>query len=1423
MAKLRETLGIHSPSRETYGDGKNFVQGFVNGISDFAYKAWEAIKNFGSKIVDFFRNIDFGQIVAAGLTVGLTVALFKIVKILEVIVSPLENVNGILSATKNLINTFSENMTKLQKSMSLKLKAEAFKSIAIAIGILVASIAVLTLLDPKKMLIATGAIIALMGGLALVVSKLGKMDKGAETQLKAMSGMILSIGAAMLMLAAVIKIVGSMTWEELGRAGAGIAGLGIIIAGLIWATKLAGDDIDKVGGTLIKIGVAMFLMTTLIKLLVGMSWEELGRAGAGLAGLSVMVAALIFATKLAGDDIDKVGKTILAIGAAILLLTVTAKIIADMTWEDMGKAAIGLVGLGGIITGLIAATKLAGDDIDKVGKTILAVGAAMLLLTMTAKLIAQMDWEDMGKAAIGLVGLGGIITGLIAATRLAGEKELKRVASTLLAASVSIAILAGVAIVLSLISLEGLAKGIVAVSMLGAVMALMIYATKDAQDCQKTIMMMSIAIGVMAAAVVALSFIQPEKLAGATIALTIIMGMFAVMAKAASDIKSSMKSLIIMTVIVGVLAVIIYALSTLPVESTIGSAIALGSLMLAMSAVLAILSYIGKYAWEAIGGVLALTTLAVPLLAFIGVLAIMSHIENASTNAIVLAQMLIAFTAVLAALTLIGLGGPAAIIGVGSLTALVVPLLAFVGVLALMNHVENATTNAKLLIGLMTAMTAILAVLAVVGPFAMIGITAMNSLVILMGVVGVLATTIGFLMEKFPSLQQFLNTGIPVLEQLAHAIGSFVGNLVSGFMSGVTSDLPELGTRLSQFMTNLTPFLTGIKMVDSTVLEAVKTLASVVLLLTAADVLDGLTSWFTGGSSLNKFGSELAGLGTHLRTFVDNLGTFSDDQVATIDCASRAISAMAQAAQSIPNEGGWIAAICGDNGLAAFSSKLPQLGTDLGLFISNLGTFNEEQVAAAGCAGKAIKALAEAAKDIPNDGGWIAAILGDNSLASFGAKLPQVATYLKGFVTNLGAFTEEQVTTVTCAGNAIKALAEAAKDIPNDGGWIAAICGDNSLATFAEQLPGLGTNISNFVKNLGVITAEQVSAITNAVSAIKAFGEADTIADAGKNIKKFAKNMNDVDADEIATAATNLKAVVNAVKTISSVESEAVASFSTSLATLAKTSIDDFVEAFTGSASTATIKDAAKTLLNNFIDGAENNADEVEDAFEDLAKDAADSIESKSVYRSFKGAGEYVVDGFAEGITSNTFKAEAKATAMAKAALKAAKEALDEHSPSKEFYKIGAFGGQGFVNALSDYESKSFSAGARIAETARNGLAKCVSKITDIINNDIDAQPTIRPVLDLSAVEAGVGSIGTMFGSRATLGVSANIGAITSSMSNRQNGNTDVVNAINKLRKELGNVGGTTNVIEGITYSDGTEVSDAIGTLVRAARIERRV
>ena len=246
---------------------------------------------------------------------------------------------------------------------------------------------------------------------------------------------------------------------------------------------------------------------------------------------------------------------------------------------------------------------------------------------------------------------------------------------------------------------------------------------------------------------------------------------------------------------------------------------------------------------------------------------------------------------------------------------------------------------------------------------------------------------------------------------------------------------------------------------------------------------------------------------------------------------------------------------------------------------------------------------------------------------------------------------------------------------------------------------------------------------------------------------------------------------------------------------------------------------AGSKLSSALVSGVSRHSGKIRSSILKSLSSVVTSI--NSYYVHFHRSGEYLVTGFANGISANTYKAEAKARAMASAAKQAAKDELKEKSPSKEGYEIGDYFGVGFVNGIGNNVHTAFSVGAEMAKSAKNGLNVTVDKLRKLIDTDMNLEPTIKPILDLSNVKTGAGSIGSLIGNP-SLEVMSNVGSI-SMMMNRQNGaNDDVVSALNKLRGDLGNIGGDTYIVDGVIYDDGTNVSDAVRTLVRAAKIERR-
>lgn len=202
----------------------------------------------------------------------------------------------------------------------------------------------------------------------------------------------------------------------------------------------------------------------------------------------------------------------------------------------------------------------------------------------------------------------------------------------------------------------------------------------------------------------------------------------------------------------------------------------------------------------------------------------------------------------------------------------------------------------------------------------------------------------------------------------------------------------------------------------------------------------------------------------------------------------------------------------------------------------------------------------------------------------------------------------------------------------------------------------------------------------------------------------------------------------------------------------------------------------------------------------------------------FANAGVNLVKGFKDGIQNTISEAVEAVSRLGSKVLTTLKDKLGIHSPSREAMSIAGFFNEGFIYGLK----KTIGGVEKEASNVGISAILALSKAADMVQNGIDVNPVIRPVIDLSDVESGAKSIGGLFNNRYELVTSA--GSISAVMNSRSLGatNDDVVSAISGLRKDISNIQGNNYNINGITYDDGSNVASAIETLVRAARIERR-
>ena len=1927
LQKVRDVLGIESPSTETHEDGKNFILGFIEGIKEMLSKLWAFLKDVASKTIEVFKKINWPNVFAGGLSIGFLAVINKFANAFEAITSPMEGTGKILNKSARKIKKILNNVAKVVKSFSKLINSIAFehtakgiKDLAISLAILVGAIIILTFIETDKLwnavevigvlagiLVALSVAVALLSKSALSISKEGL---NAENSFSS----ILSIALSLLMVALVVKMIGSMDPEKAIIGFIGLKSLMFVILEVMVACALLtkgnhGANANQMSKALLSISIVFWILASVVKKIGKIKPEQ---ALMGLLGLKtmaftiveVMAACALLTKGNLGANANTISTTLLAVAGAFFILGVVAKMLATMTWDGMGKAAAGLTGLTIIVGGLIGIVRLAGNNAPKIGFTLFGIATAIAILAWISKLIAGMSWEEMGKAAAGITGLSAIVLGLVSAVRLVGNNAPK-IALSLTAMAVGIAALAVVAVLLSSVSIENLAKGITAVGLLGGIVSGMVVATRGASDCYKNLIVMAVIIALLAAVVYAFYTLDDtDKLYAAVGAISIVFGAFALIletSKNCKDIKISTLLLMLGAVLVlsgilillyelkvdscieaaGSLALLMIALSTalliasnaksmdkkqveaiaavmlalvgaialiglvlamvnaLGIDSSIGTVFALATLLEALSVALVIVSHSKSMDIKQVGAiaavmfalvgamaliglvlamvnalgidssietVFALATLlealsvalvivsnsksmdfkqvgaiAAVMLALVGVIAliglvlamlnqfeidssigtvfalatllealsvalvIVSHsksmnfkqvgaiaavmlalvsvmallglvlvmmtvlpvknamgnaivlstllivltgvatvlsaigflgsnilkgavglaaltvvmallglvlvmmsvlpVKNAMANAIVLSTLLIVLTGVASVLAVIGFLAPNIVAGAVGLAALTV-VMALIGlVLAMMValSIQNASEIVKMLSSLLMCMANICVILASVGPLALIGVTAMAALEALMIATAAFAVAIGSLMTNFPELENFLNTGLPIMVQIAGAIGEMIGAFMEAVAESLATILPVIGKALSDFILYATPFIVGIKMVDESVLAGAGILAAAIIALTVSEliaaigsflgigfvalgielsafmfaalpfiaglktitpedaiaasnlaalieaitvssVIDGIAS-FLGIGSIETLGEKLSSFGGSMKSFSESIADLSDEDLARVKIAAEAGKLMAEMSESIPKTGGWVQKILGAPDMLTFSESIVAFGEALVAFGTSVSTLSEDNYKKISIATDAGTALSDLNNSVPKTGGWAQTVLGAQDMTTFGNGIVAFGECLVAYADIVSGLSEADITAVSTSADVGKKLADLNESIPKSGGWAQDILGSQDMTTFGDGLIAFGNGLKGYITSVKDIDGTSIGSIIysgNAVDEIKEvinklpksggigksiFGERDPAAfgdgirSLGLGISSYifsVKSISDNDnakiskskdviediADAIEAVPTDSKSIDNTssfvtamsslatnivdyIDTVSTIDDAGLAAISTSKDVIAdivdvlksvgkiksrkvslavtqiqnladsisgmtltnfsgadkfKTAIDtivsadfeglssgveelgkvsfsDFVSAFEESASK--VDETGEILTSGIAVGIKSGRKNIDDAMDSITvsilskatkfyligartmKNFADGILTQTItakkavtsvinacrdtanakYRSFYNLGKYLVQGFASGIKENTFMAEVAASAMAKAAYKAAKGALDINSPSKIFRKLGFAIPEGLAMGIDKLSYMVGNSVISMTKSAINGTKDAISRIASIVTNDIDAQPTIRPVLDLSDVRSGANAIGNMLNGRTLSIATRNVGTINSMMKYNQNGaNSDVISAIEDLGRKLGNTNGNTYYINGITYDDGSGVSDAIETLIRAAKIERR-
>lgn len=1359
------------------------IKKFAQSIGDFFRKilSFESLINFFKSLFNLIKLVGYaigkfiGGLVHSGdlnqlmklVNSGLfSAALIKLGKMIDSVKSTFKSAEGFIKGFKKNTVGVLEQFRGILEQYQKSIKAKTIKQIAMAALILVGALWVLSGIDSDALAKALTAMAVAMGELLIAFKVMTKFTAEVDNIGKG-SRALVKLSLSMLILAIAIKKLSSIDLDDMAVA---LAGLGLSLQIFIHAFKrlpTEKDDKKKTAG-LLAMSLSILILATALKKLGNLSVEQI------IKSLITMFVSL----KILTNTINKtnpervIGKAFAMslLANALVILALALKILATMSWDQIARALVAMTGALGV---LVMAINLLNNGNSKatafakvtskgslskstatssggvIGKSFALLGAsfAMILLGSALKILATMNWSDIGRS---LTVMAGSLAILVTAIKILG----KDVKSSLAGAGTLF---------------------IVANSVIALGLALKLLATMSWESIAKSLVALAGALTVLGVAAAAFKYL------GIDVTLLVIAGAFALFGVATMGIGAGLIMIAtgitalslalsggVTAIVAGISAIIIGILGLIPeIIKAIGSAV-LEICNVLIECAPAIAQALGTVLLEAVK---MLSDFIPPIV-------------TAALDLVIRTIRAVADRV------------PEIIVAIAELLSAI-----FKGFMDAFKILDTETlVGAIACLGMLAVIFGLLAGLAYEAPAAMIGVVLFGVLIgELIGVLSLLSAFVG-------SADAIYSAG-DLLQAVGTAIGQLIGGIIGGIGKGVSDMLPTIGTNLSIFMENIKgfteglslidplivfgatalaaaileltatnlivgivdllslgqhdlvalgkelsgfiteakPFLEQIRLVSPNTAQSVGYLAQAILILTAANFLNGLSNLFsfiTGGHSLSTFAMELPKLGEGLAGFEHNLGSFNNTEA--VECAAKAIVQLAKAAQEIPNEGGLWAKIFGDNSIGKWSGYLPDLGTNLSQFATNLGSFtNNESIIAAG---EAIVGLAHAASEIPNEGGLWAGLFGDNSISDFADKLPGVATHLAEMAECLSGFTPEDAEACRLAGEAIAGLAQAADEIPNSFGLVNLFTGDNDIAIFAWKLPGVGTNLASFAKNLGNFDKNSAERSKWAGEAIKMLAIAASEIPNEGGLAEFFAGDNDISnfAPKLPGVATNLSDFAkNLTKngtfdegTVKTVDCAGQALLSLSTAASKVPASGGVAQWFTGENDIAKFADKFPTVGNaivSFVDSVTKNGTSTFDegtvatvtcagkAITQLAEAASNIPASGGIWQKLVGEkdlGDFSNDfpkvgkgiiGFVNALTNNgqkTFSTEQVSTvesaSKALTALAGAAKALPEQGgffslftgdeedleDFAEQFPAVAKGLRGFMNSLGTFSDK---------------------------------------------------------------------------------------------------------------------------------------
>lgn len=350
------------------------------------------IKGIGGSI----RSIAFALLVMSG-----AVKLLSDLNLGELLagLGGLAGVMGLLVAFIYAMNVIGEG--------KIKIKIKGFFSLAVAIGVLVGIMKLINTFTFGEFVGGLLGLISVMGVLVVAINAMSSLSGGVKINMRGFFSMALAIAV----LVGVMKLITSV-FKDVGEYLLGLAGITGVMAALAGFGKLiSGIDISlKSAASLLILSAVVGILAAIMIVIGQLSWDMLAKGIAGLIGVVGSLAILAIALSEMGSGI-KLGQTVILVLSFVAVIAAFGLLMNAIKDVDPSVMISFAASLGVSLAALMVSLKIAsGMGVGMMAKGAAGIGVAVsIILGIGTALVAALGALDqlLGGRLTGWLESGG--------------------------------------------------------------------------------------------------------------------------------------------------------------------------------------------------------------------------------------------------------------------------------------------------------------------------------------------------------------------------------------------------------------------------------------------------------------------------------------------------------------------------------------------------------------------------------------------------------------------------------------------------------------------------------------------------------------------------------------------------------------------------------------------------------------------------------------------------------------------------------------------------------------------------------------------------------------------------------------------------------------------------------------------------------